>query len=192
MKRIIILFSVCCCFTAAIAQHWPTPRPEAKPGTRWWWLGSAVDEENLRWNLSEYARVGIGAVEITPLYGVQGNDKNNIPFLSPHWMQALKTVEDIGHSLGIEIDMNCGTGWPFGGPHVPLEQAACKAVFKDTVVGGYATYTVDIGRTRQKVKRAAPGGEGFVVDHFDREAVRNYLERFERKFKIVDIGIYLC
>ena len=64
----------------AQSAHWPAPRPEAKPGTRWWWLGSAVDEENLRWNLSEYARVGIGAVEITPLYGVQDNDKNNIPF----------------------------------------------------------------------------------------------------------------
>ena len=169
-------------FLPLTAQQWPTPRPEAKPGTRWWWLGSAVDEENLRWNLSEYARVGIGAVEITPLYGVQGNDKNNIPFLSPQWMQALKTVEDIGHSLGIEIDMNCGTGWPFGGPHVPLEQAACKAIFKDTVVNGSAIYTVEIGRTKQKVKRAAPGGEGFVVDHFDREAVRNYLDRFEQAF----------
>ena len=78
-----------------MAQSWPTPLPEAKPGTRWWWLGSAVDKENLQWNLSEYARAGIGAVEITPLYGVKGNDKNNIPFLSPKWMQALKTVEDI-------------------------------------------------------------------------------------------------
>ena len=68
------------------AQSWPTPLPEAKPGTRWWWLGSAVDKENLEWNLAEYARVGIGAVEITPLYGVQGNDANNIPFLSPQWM----------------------------------------------------------------------------------------------------------
>ena len=182
MRRIIILCSVCCCFTAAIAQQWPTPRPEAKAGTRWWWLGSAVDQENLQWNLSEYARVGIGAVEITPLYGVQGNDKNNIPFLSPQWMQALKRVEDIARPLGIEVDMNCGTGWPFGGPHVPLEQAACKAIFKDTVVGGSATYTVEIGRTKQKVKRAAPGGEGFVVDHFDREAVRNYLNRFEQAF----------
>ena len=162
--------------------QWPTPRPEAKPGTRWWWLGSAVDQENLQWNLSEYARVGIGAVEITPLYGVQGNDKNNIPFLSPQWMQALKRVEDIARPLGIEVDMNCGTGWPFGGPHVPLEQAACKGIFKDTVVGGSATYTVEIGRTKQKVKRAAPGGEGFVVDHFDREAVRNYLDRFEQAF----------
>ena len=182
MKRLIFSCLVCCCTTAALAQSWPTPRPEAKAGTRWWWLGSAVDKENLQWNLQQYADHGIGAVEITPLYGVQGNDKNNIPFLSPQWMQALKTVEDIAKPLGIEVDMNCGTGWPFGGPHIPLEQAACKAIFKDTVVNGTPVYTVEIGRTKQKVKRAAPGGEGWVVDHFDREAVHNYLDRFEKAF----------
>ena len=177
---LFVIFSLL--FSPAGAQSWPTPRPEAKAGTRWWWLGSAVDKENLQWNLQQYADHGIGAVEITPLYGVQGNDKNNIPFLSPQWMQALKTVEDIAKPLGIEVDMNCGTGWPFGGPHIPLEQAACKAVFKDTVVNGAPIYTVEIGRTKQKVKRAAPGGEGWVVDHFDREAVRNYLDRFEKAF----------
>ncbi|MBQ9649257.1 MAG: glycosyl hydrolase family 2 [Prevotella sp.] len=164
------------------AQQWPEPRPEAKAGTRWWWLGSAVDKENLQWNLSEYARVGIGAVEITPLYGVQGNDENNISFLSPRWMQALKTVQDIAQPLGIEVDMNCGTGWPFGGPHISLDQAACKAIFKDTVINGVRTHDVEIGRTKQKVKRAAPGGEGWVVDHFDREAVHHYLDRFEQAF----------
>ena len=177
---LFVIFSLI--FSPAGAQSWPTPRPEAKAGTRWWWLGSAVDKENLQWNLQQYADHGIGAVEITPLYGVQGNDKNNIPFLSPQWMQALKTVEDIAKPLGIEVDMNCGTGWPFGGPHIPLEQAACKAVFKDTVVNGAPVYTVEIGRTKQKVKRAAPGGEGWVVDHFDREAIRNYLDRFEKAF----------
>ena len=164
------------------AQQWPTPLPEAKPGTRWWWLGSAVDKENLQWNLSEYARVGIGAVEITPLYGVKGNDKNNIQFLSPEWMQALKDVEDISKPLGIEVDMNCGTGWPFGGPHISLEQAACKAIFNDTLINGVHKYNVEIGRTKQKVKRAAPGGEGWVVDHFDRDAVHHYLDRFEQAF----------
>lgn len=169
--------------TVALAQSWPVPMPEAKAGTRWWWLGSAVDKENLLWNLGEYARVGIGAVEITPLYGVQGNDRNDIPFLSPQWMQALKDVEDIAKPLGIEVDMNCGTGWPFGGPQVPLEQAACKAIFKDTIINGETVYMVENGRTRQQVKRAAPGGEGWVVDHFDREAVRNYLDRFEQAFK---------
>ena len=169
-------------FNIALAQTWPTPRPEARAGTRWWWLGSAVDKENLEWNLSEYARAGIGAVEITPLYGVKGNDKNNIPFLSPEWMQALKTVQDIAKPLGIEVDMNCGTGWPFGGPHISLDQAACKAIFKDTVINGVKTYNVEIGRTKQKVKRAAPGGEGWVVDHFDRDAVSHYLNRFEQAF----------
>ena len=169
-------------FLPLSAQQWPTPLPEAKPGTRWWWLGSAVDKENLQWNLSEYARVGIGAVEITPLYGVKGNDKNNIQFLSPEWMQALKDVGDISKPLGIEVDMNCGTGWPFGGPHISLEQAACKAIFKDTLINGVHKYNVEIGRTKQKVKRAAPGGEGWVVDHFDRDAVHHYLDRFEQAF----------
>ena len=182
MKHFLIICLLCFGITVGYAQTWPTPNPEAKAGTRWWWLGSAVDKANLQWNLSEYARVGIGAVEITPLYGVQGNDKNNIDFLSPRWMQALKDVQDISKPLGIEVDMNCGTGWPFGGPHVSLEQAACKAIFKDSIVNGKNVYQVEIGRTKQKVKRAAPGGEGWVVDHFDREAVRHYLERFDKAF----------
>ena len=180
-KPITIIFCLGCCL-AALAQSWPTPRPEAKPGTRWWWLGSAVDKEGLEWNLKQYADHGIGAVEITPLYGVKGNDKNNIPFLSPQWMQTLKMVEDIARPLGIEVDMNCGTGWPFGGPHISLNQAACKAIFKDTVISGIKTYHVEIGHTKQKVKRAAPGGEGWVVDHFDRDAVHHYLDRFEQAF----------
>ena len=182
IRALYLFFIFYFLFSPVGAQSWPTPRPEAKAGTRWWWLGSAVDKENLQWNLSEYARAGIGAVEITPLYGVQGNDKNNIPFLSPEWMQALKMVEDIARPLGIEVDMNCGTGWPFGGPHISLDQAACKAIFKDSLVDGSPVYSVEIGRTQQKVKRAAPGGEGWVVDHFDREAVHHYLDRFEQAF----------
>jgi len=134
MKRILLFCLVCCGFTAALAQSWPSALPEAKAGTRWWWLGSAVDKPNLEWNLSEYARVGIGAVEITPLYGVQGNEKNELQFLSPQWMQALKDVQDISREKGIEVDMNCGTGWPFGGPLVPIEEAACKAVFVGTLI----------------------------------------------------------
>ena len=81
----------------------------AKPGARWWWLGSAVDKENLRWSMEQYASHGIGSLEITPLYGVQGNEKNNIDFLSPKWMEMLSYVISEGKRLGIEIDMNNGT-----------------------------------------------------------------------------------
>lgn len=147
------------------------------PGIRWWWLGSAVTEDGIRYNMEQFASRGIRTVEITPIYGVQGNEANNIDFLSPKWMKMLRFCMEEGKRLGIQIDMNCGTGWPFGGPDVPLEEAACK-VKLDTI---NKTFIVD--RTRQKVKRAAPGGEGYVIDHFDRDAVRHYLERIERAFE---------
>lgn len=77
------------CYTLT-AQEWPEIQPEARPATRWWWMGSAVDEVNLTYNLEEYAKAGLGGVEITPIYGVQGNDANNLSFLSPEWMKMLR------------------------------------------------------------------------------------------------------
>src|SRR5690606_3821571 len=38
------------------------------------------------------------------------------------------------------------------------------------------------GRTRQKVKRAAPGGEGFTLDHLGKEPVQRYLNHFQKAF----------
>ena len=160
--------------TVSSQVKWPDPQPEARPYTRWWWLGSAVNEKDLRYNLTEYARAGIGGVEITPIYGVQGNEANNIDYLSPEWMQMLGKVQQISAELNLEVNMSTGTGWPFGGPWVPLEEAAAKLKVED---GQLLT-----DHTRQKVKRAAPGGDGFVVDHFDRQSVLNYLSRFDRAF----------
>ena len=237
-KNFISLATMLMLSSIAMAQSWPTPSPEAKPGARWWWLGSAVNDKDLKWNLEEYARTGIGAVEITPIYGVKGNDANNLPFLSSPWMKALQTVENVGKANGILVDMNCGTGWPFGGPLVPISEAAAKLVYTDTIVTGaqlrkgisialndpkelkfatlsrvmayadgdkpanitdmanngmvvmkkaakkktYRVIAAYCSRTRQMVKRAAPGGEGYVIDHFDRNAVTHYLDRFEKAF----------
>ena len=223
----------------AMAQRWPDATREAKPGTRWWWLGSAVDKENLQWNLQQYANHGIGAVEITPLYGVQGNQPNNIPFLSDQWLSMLRYTAEQCQQNDIELDMATGTGWPFGGPWVPLEESACKVLFVDTVFTGKKVegLTLQVGeRDRKnsrlqkvmisrgseiydatdavangqlnwkapkgtkkkdewkvtaifirygvmKVKRAAPGGEGLVIDHFDRQAVANYLQHIEAAFE---------
>ena len=36
--------------------------------------------------------------------------------------------------------------------------------------------------TRQKVKRAAPGGQGFVVDYFSKRASRSYFQEFSKAF----------
>jgi len=248
-------------FLPTYAQTWPEAKPEAKAGVRWWWLGSAVDKANLDWTMQQYADHGIGAVEITPLYGVQGNQQNNIPYLSDQWMKMLREVQANGHKMGIEVDMATGTGWPFGGPWVPVEESASKAVFVDKTFKGGSVVNLDlsvgekdrkysrlskvmaygngriidvtdrvsngqltwsplnmltelrkasrdkvekkalkeeikaIGQAEwrviavyvryavMKVKRAAPGGEGLVIDHFDRKAVTNYLKHIEQAFE---------
>lgn len=159
---------------------WIPLKPEAKPYTRWWWLGSAVDKANLTYNLEELSKAGIGGVEITPIYGVQGNAANEISYLSPKWMEMLQHVQSEGARLGIETNMSTGTGWPFGGPLVSEADAAKKAKFNTEAKGNT---TVEVTLTKQKVKRAAPGGEGYVIDHFDKGAVARYLSRFDSAFK---------
>lgn len=197
------------------AQQWPEARPEAKPGLRWWWPGSAVSKEGLHWNLSQYAQCGIGAVEITPIYGVQGNDANDIEFLSDKWMEMLRYTHQECRENNIETDMATGTGWPFGGPWVPIEESCSRIVFEnDTIdrkqykrlskepttakdpktkfVGRYF-FPIDKKHWRvitawqklgvMKVKRPAPGGEGYVIDHFNKTAVTHYLQHIEQAFE---------
>ena len=108
-KHFISLSILLAMSSVAMAQSWPEARPEAKAGLRWWWLGSAVDRQNIRWNMEQYAAHGAGAVEITPIYGVKGNEANNIEYLSPKWMDMLKFVEEEGKRTGIEVDM--GSVW---------------------------------------------------------------------------------
>jgi hypothetical protein len=48
--------------------------------------------------------------------------------------------------------------------------------------GDWKIVAVFDGKTLQKVKRAAPGGEGWVMDPFSREALRHYLQPFTEAF----------
>jgi hypothetical protein len=219
--RGLLFFILYFIFSPIGAQSWPEVKNEAKAGARWWWLGSAVDKENLQWNLKQYADHGIGSLEITPIYGVQGNQANNIPYLSDKWMEMLRETQAYGKALGVEIDMATGTGWPFGGPWVPLEESANRVIFveKDIAKGTMPDFSltgkdavnskldrivaydkngqmvdlqskdatkaiaVYIKYGVMKVKRAAPGGEGLVIDHFDKHAVANYLRHIEAAFE---------
>ena len=68
---------------------WPVITNTNKPWTRWWWEGSAVTAKDLTINLEQYQQAGLGGVEITPIYGIKGHEKEFIPFLSKSWMEML-------------------------------------------------------------------------------------------------------
>jgi hypothetical protein len=55
--------------------------------------------------------------------------------------------------------------------------------------GAWELYAAFSGKTRQMVKRAAPGGEGYTLDHLSRPAVDAYIDRFEGAFAGKPAGI---
>lgn len=160
----------------------PATAMESKPWTYWWWMGSAVTREDISANLEMFASAGIGGVHIIPIYGVKGYEDSYIEFLSPQWMEMFAFTVSEANRLGMGVDMTTGTGWPLGGPQVT--DALAAKTFKVRKPRG--VWEVEARNTGQKVKRAAPGGEGLVMDHYSREALDQYLDRFDRAFAGTD------
>jgi hypothetical protein len=206
---------------------WPAVTREAHPWTRWWWLGSAVDKENLTRQLTLFQQAGLGGVEICPIYGAKGYEDRFIDFLSPQWMAMLAHTTIEARRLGLGVDLTTGTGWPFGGPFVSPTDASSGVILKRYDLAGGGTlgdplpdgqlqclvavsenggqtdltarvhdgrldWTAPPGRWRlysvirsgpiQKVKRAAPGGAGDVLDPYSVKAMNDYLAVFDRAF----------
>ncbi len=255
---------------------WPAITQQTKPWTRWWWLGSEVNKEDLTTVMQQYSKAGLGGLEITPIYGVQNEEEQYINFLSPQWMQMLDHTLQEAKKLHLGIDLANATGWPFGGPWIGDEDACKNMVYKtytlhagerlsDTIqfiqqslvrtenykkvdiediqqpisanknlqalaidqirfkrllplqvlmaysdagdtlditnkvdadgklnwtapAGNWILYAVFMGWHGKQVERAAPGGEGNVIDHFSATALHNYLQRFDEAFKQHDIS----
>ncbi len=214
------------------SELWPGVTSTMKPWTRWWWMGNAVDKENITRRLEEFAKAGIGGVEISPIYGVKGYEERFLRYLSPEWMEMLIHTLDEADRLGLGVDMILGTGWPFGGPQVEPEFASGKIFIQTYKINAgekflqritieepdqvelarlqyvfafnndgqkkdlgplmvkdrldwtpdkdYILYAIFMGKTGQQVKRSAPGGEGFTLDHFSEDALRDFLEPYDQ------------
>lgn len=246
IKNIVSLSLICFVFGNLSAQNpWPKPTETAKPWTRWWWMGNAVDEKGLDKQLITLNQAGFGGVEIVPIYGAKGFENQYINYLSPEWMKMLQFTTNKAKSLNMGVDMSVGTGWPIGGPQVNEQDAATKMIvqtymissgekFAEKIIlkdekkknlktikldivtayneknepvvltdkvnadgalnwkptsGKWIIYAVFAGKTLQKVKRAAPGGEGYTLDHFSPAATKDYLKTFDKAFGNSNYGI---
>lgn len=307
MRDLKIRFLLCCLvplFFSCVPPSrkeadaaWPSVTREMKPWARWWWQGSALTKEGITAEMEAYHKAGIGGLEITPIYGVYGEEEHFVNYLSPQWMELLMHVLKEARRLDMGIDMATGTGWPFGGPWVTNDDACKELEYKTFEVKGgsqlnekiefiqqpylrmvgtrvypeegkegngdtprpatrtenikiedlvdpidrnknlqalaidqakfrkplrlvclmaygpdgqvvdlasrvdgqghlnwtappgtWKLYALFEGFHGKMVERAAPGGEGNVIDHFSQSALKNYLRHFDEAFKGHDIS----
>jgi len=227
--KILIVLLFCASYTYAQTNY-----STAKPWTYWFWMGSAVNQKDIKIQLDEFSKAGLGGVHIVPVYGVKGYENQFIPFLSEKWLEMVQYTINQAHEIKLGVDISLGTGWPFGGSWINSQNAAKKMVIKEyqlkqtdqikfntdsiiknnrflELIGIVATnengaslnlsshisdknYHQDVNpgnwklscfgstNTNQKVKRAAPGGEGLVIDYFDVCAMANYLHHYASIF----------
>lgn len=124
-KLVVIFFLLISISVQAQIQGWNNPTAENKPWTRWWWHGNSVNKEGITAELESLYDKGFGGVELTPIFGVIGDEKNFIEFLSKDWMDMFIHTLKEADRLGMLVDLATGTGWPFGGPWVS-DKDACK------------------------------------------------------------------
>lgn len=159
---------------------WPEAPRECRPHAYWWWLGSAVDKTNLTREMERYKEAGMGGVHIIPIYGAKGYEDKYIPYLSTTWMEMLNHVVSEGNRLDLNVDMTTGTGWCFGGPQVTREEA-CSVLDLPKQAKDKGDITITLKPT-MKVKRAAPGAEGWMINLFYPKAMDHYLAVFDEAF----------
>ena len=214
-----------------VKEMFAHPPDDSRIMMRWWWFGPSVTKPEMKRELEQMKSAGIGGVEIATLYPLALSDPqsgfNNMPFLSEEHIDALRFAASEARNLGLRVDITLGSGWPFGGPHIPVTQAAgamrvetveipsgaksiaipsiaagerLEAVFlvpgsRDSLVvrdgnqvrepviehgrlqipvqgnGSNVAVFFISSRTGMIVKRTAIGAEGFVLDHYDKNAI---------------------
>lgn len=160
---------------------WPQVTTENRPWTRWWWPGAAVDKENIARLMETYHEAGLGGVEITSIYGVKGQEKRNIEYLSEQWAGMVKYAIKEAERLGMQVDIPNTSGWRTGGAYITDRVAAANLkIEKNDVESGYTARIVPSG---ELVKRAGPGGRGKTFNPFSSSSLQVVMDHLSPVFK---------
>ena len=129
MCLFVAVFSPVQAQSIADLQHgFERPPENAKIMMRWWWFGPAVTKPELERELRLMKEGGIGGFEVQPVYPLLPDNPaagiKNLPYLSDEFIDALRFVSTKTRELGLRMDLTLGSGWPYGGPQVPITSAA--------------------------------------------------------------------
>ncbi|MDV3455756.1 glycosyl hydrolase [Sphingomonas sp. HF-S4] len=145
------------------------PPPEARPMMRWWWFGPAVDEAEIDREIRAMKAGGFGGFEVQPVYPLSPDDPatgvRNRPWLSDDFLAALRHAARTAQAEGMRIDVTGGSGWPFGGPHVPVTQAAMNIrMVRVPVAAGATEFVVPALGPAEALVSARIGAKILAID----------------------------
>ena len=113
---------------ADLRRGFERPPDDARMMVRWWWFGPSVTKAELEREMRFMKQGGIGGFEVQPTYALELDDAakgiKNLPFMSPEFLSMLTFTGEKAKELGLRMDLTLGSGWPFGGPHIPVELAS--------------------------------------------------------------------
>lgn len=125
-----------------------------KPFVRWWWNGNKVNAAELKRELGLLKSIGIGGVEINPIeFPPTGEDMGipSIQWLSPEWIEMVKSSCRDAHSIGMYNDLIVGSGWPFGMETLAEDERAQVLIVYAKVLKGPVTFTTSEFNILQEV-----------------------------------------
>jgi len=115
---------------AVVQQYFLAPPDDARPMMRWWWFGPAVTKPELEREILAMKAGGIGGFEIQPVYPMALDDRakgfRNLPYLSDDFIDAVRFASSVARTNGMRVDMTLASGWPYGGAHVPIDEASAR------------------------------------------------------------------
>jgi hypothetical protein len=105
-----------------------SPPDDARVMMRWWWFGAAVTKPELARELEQMKAGGFGGFEIQPVYPLELDDPakrfRNLPYLSDEFLDDVRFANDQAQRLHLRASLTLSSGWPYGGPHTPVTEAA--------------------------------------------------------------------
>jgi len=90
----------------------------------------AVEKNELAREIAAMRAGGFGGFEIQPVYPLAIDDPamgiRNLKFLSDEFLADVRFAADTARAQGMRADITLGSGWPFGGPYIPMTEASSQ------------------------------------------------------------------
>lgn len=146
------------------AGSFKAPLLEYGPYTRWWWPGNDVTKEELKREVNIFAENGFAGVEIQPFTrGLNPNAEKKEServnsWDTPGFYDNLRTVLEQAKFKGLTVDLNGGSGWPSGGPHISQKDNILNLGFSAINIAGGEKVLINVPLASMKHRPVAMGG----------------------------------